>query len=157
MELGYIVWVCSLLDLKLFPHTGKSPWQGTDRRLLHDLTKQEISLAASPSTGPVIKVILKRAIRYALYSCCASRCQVCHSSLNAMFVFYYTRTGLHILYIYITTVMWDTSLSRLWNLWNYDVSTKILSHPGHLNLGVLGRRQLKFLSCLKMIFHWRSL
>lgn len=41
MELGCAVRVCRFLSLKLFPQAGKSPWQGTDLRLLHDLMRQE--------------------------------------------------------------------------------------------------------------------
>lgn len=78
MELGYIVWCCSFPGLKLFSHTGKSPRQGTDLRLLHDLMKQEISLAASTSTWPEIKRMLNRAF----LSVCMKRrllmvCTVC--------------------------------------------------------------------------------
>lgn len=68
MELGYIVWVCGSLSLKLFPQTGKSPWQGTDLRLLHDLMKQEISLAASASAWPETKGAPERDILFAWYS-----------------------------------------------------------------------------------------
>lgn len=64
MELGYIVWVCGSLSLKLFPQTGKSPWQGTDLRLLHDLMKQEISLAASASAWPETKAAPEQAILF---------------------------------------------------------------------------------------------
>lgn len=49
LKLCNTVRVCSLLGLKQLPHAGKSPWQGTDRRLFRDLMKQEISLAASTS------------------------------------------------------------------------------------------------------------
>lgn len=41
MELGCAVRVCRFLSLKLFPQAGKSPRQGTDLRLLHDLMRQE--------------------------------------------------------------------------------------------------------------------
>lgn len=68
MELGYIVRIRSFLGLKLFPHTGKSPWQGTDLQLLHDLMKQEISLAGSTSAWPEIKVTLNRAILFGMHA-----------------------------------------------------------------------------------------
>lgn len=41
MELGCAVRVCRFLSLKLFPQAGKSPRQGTDLRLLHDLMRQQ--------------------------------------------------------------------------------------------------------------------
>lgn len=81
MELGYTVWCCSFLGLKLFPHTGKSPRQGTDLRLLHDLMKQEISLAASTSTWPEIKLVLNRAILSGMH---AVQAAVKRGAANAM-------------------------------------------------------------------------
>lgn len=86
MELGYIVRIRSFLGLKLFPHTGKSPWQGTDLQLLHDLMKQEISLAGSTSAWPEIKVTLNRAILFGMH---AVQAAVNHVTVpvNAMCVF----------------------------------------------------------------------
>ena len=86
MELGYIVWGCSFPGLKFSPHTGKSPRQGTDHRLLHDLMKQEISLAASTSTWPEIKVKLYMAILF-WHACSAGRCRARRNRCHARFVF----------------------------------------------------------------------